>query len=1221
MAISFDHDDVKKTVTASEYTNGQRYQRNGRVSNLSFSQESDAFVVRSKVQGSAKKPYSQTISLLQASNTGKVSISGRCSCPVAYNCKHVAASLLHYLEMRGSPAETQKSGAFMRALPPAPPPSVHISKNATFPQKTMASPVVIRSQPSPQPTSEIDSWFERVSSVTATTTQHNSSPQAKLFVSLQLKDNVFLKRGRAQAAKFCASTFKYLKRGGFGAVASNPSFDRPLKEGLVTQAEADLFRLLQEIARLEGGYYYAGSPIDLKGERAWRVLNKALETESLIRSMESHIPLTRGEAVQGTLEWLRNPAGLFEPTLAYSDKPSGAGRFFLCDFRPFGYVDLQTNTIGELDFGVPEDQVLLFLKAPAITEKDIPRVRQLLIEKAPALAAFAPKEVAKPIELSGLPKRVLHITNGMQLLSTMEKLILDDIQNDRDLKGIPDVFGERIFAKLSMPLFEPFVRYGDAVLPLREGRTSSHHYVEHQPYQIIHHTKSEREYALFLEKIGMETAFEEPEKAPQEEAIPYMLTETWANRAFRTLFKDRTSWGSAVSPMLFFDHIVPALEAEGIEVVFTSFPKPEFIHADDDGTVSADLIEGSGIDWFDLSLGVTINGKRVNLIPALVDLIARISTTFQEMIADGEEEGLTDKEFLEQFFADSGNTLYLPIQSGEKDTSAMLSLPLEKVRPILESLYDLFQSGALSEGDEKIGFTPLNAVDLAAFEAMTHRAGLLWRGGERLLEVGRKLRDSRGIPVATIPDSFQATLRPYQARGVDWLQFLRSVSIGGILADDMGLGKTVQALAHICIEKEEGRLDKPVLILAPTSLMSNWRRESARFAPHLKVHISHGNDRKSAFDGLQGNDIVVTTYPLLARDHEILGAIEWYMIILDEAQVIKNPEAATTQLVHKLKAEHRICLSGTPMENNLGEIWSLFTFLAPGFLGDRKTFNSRYRVPIEKQNNLTVQKQLSKRVKPFLLRRTKTEVATELPPKTEIMEVVEMDDAQRAVYESIRIAMHAKVQAAIATKGLNRSRIEILDALLKMRQVCCDPRLLKLASAKKAPSAKLQRLMEMLPELLAEGRKILLFSQFTSMLALIEDELKKLKISYALLTGDTRDRETQIGRFTDGEVPIFLISLKAGGVGLNLTAADTVIHYDPWWNPAVEDQATDRAYRIGQDKPVFVYKMSVQGSIEEKMESLKTKKRDLAAGLFDPESASVTDLTEDDITDFFSAAA
>ncbi len=470
-----------------------------------------------------------------------------------------------------------------------------------------------------------------------------------------------------------------------------------------------------------------------------------------------------------------------------------------------------------------------------------------------------------------------------------------------------------------------------------------------------------------------------------------------------------------------------------------------------------------------------------------------------------------------------------------------------------------------------------------------------------------------------MPASFLGTLRPYQAQGVDWLQFLRGAELGGVLADDMGLGKTVQTLAHLAIEQAEGRLDRPSLIVCPTSVVPNWTMEATRFAPSLQVLTLHGPARKERFGEIARHDLVISTYPLLTRDHAVLTEHEWHVVVLDEAQMIKNPNAETTRAALRLQARQRLALSGTPLQNHLGELWSLFDFLAPGFLGSARSFRTRFRTPIEKHGDAARGEMLTKRVRPFLLRRTKEEVALDLPPKTEITEPVEMEAAQRAIYEGVRLSMHARVRQAIAEKGIARSGIIILDALLKLRQACCDPRLLKLKAVEKtkAGSAKLERLMELLTVLLAEGRRVLLFSQFTSMLALIEERLAEASLPYVMLTGDTVDRGSVVRRFQAGEVPLFLISLKAGGVGLNLTAADTVIHYDPWWNPAVEDQATDRAHRIGQDKKVFVHRLVTLGTIEEKMEVLKEKKRAIVASVLEAEHGGALRLTEGDVEELF----
>jgi SNF2 family DNA or RNA helicase len=550
-----------------------------------------------------------------------------------------------------------------------------------------------------------------------------------------------------------------------------------------------------------------------------------------------------------------------------------------------------------------------------------------------------------------------------------------------------------------------------------------------------------------------------------------------------------------------------------------------------------------------------------------------------------------------------------------------LALPKARLAPIVSAIWELACGGALLGKDRRLRLSLMDAAGLAALEQATLHTGLSWRGGEKLREMGKKLTAAGGLPAVELPATFTASLRPYQEQGVAWLAFMRDVGLGGVLADDMGLGKTVQALALIAIEKASGRLKTPALVIAQTSLMANWRREAEKFTPHLRVVILQGSDRKKRFDAIDDADLVLTTYPLIARDHETLSAREWRLLLLDEAQTIKNPNAATTKLIRSLKATSRFCLTGTPLENHLGELWSIFSFALPGFLGDLPSFTQAFRTPIEKRGDAQRGKLLATRVKPFLLRRTKEQVANELPPKTEIVERIEMEAAQRDIYESIRLSMHEKVRAAISARGFSRSRIVILDALLKLRQCCCDPRLLKLSnkSSAKAGSAKLDRLTEMLTELFDEDRRVLVFSQFTSMLDLIRPELDDRGVPYSLLTGETRDRQKEIGDFQDGRTRVFLISLKAGGVGLNLTAADTVILYDPWWNPAVEDQAIDRAHRIGQDKPVFVHKLVVSGTIEEKMETLKEKKRALAESLFDPDGAPTLAMTEADLDMLFEA--
>jgi len=623
---------------------------------------------------------------------------------------------------------------------------------------------------------------------------------------------------------------------------------------------------------------------------------------------------------------------------------------------------------------------------------------------------------------------------------------------------------------------------------------------------------------------------------------------------------------------------LPDLIKAGWRVEFDDSFRHRVVEAD--GEWQAEVTdEGDGGWWFSLDLGIDIAGKRESLLPLLVQALKTL------------REGGTDIAGLSD-----GDTLYGRLDDGRK-----VALPVERVRTLLSVLIELFDTGALTPAG-RLDLSLAQAVGLAEVEAAI---GLRWLGGERLRRLAARLAEFDGVASVAPPEGFAAELRPYQQQGLDWMQFLRDYELGGILADDMGLGKTVQALAHILTEKRSGRLDRPCLVVCPTSLVPNWKSEAARFAPDLKVVSLQGPDRHQRFADLAGTDLALTTFPLLGRDEEALLAQDWHLVILDEAQAIKNPAAKATLVACRLKARHRLCLTGTPVENHLGELWSQFAFLMPGLLGDTRLFGRLFRTPIEKQGNKDRQALLARRLRPFILRRTKAAVAAELPAKTLITRKIELAGDQRDLYETVRLSMHDKVRRAVAEKGLARSHIIILDALLKLRQVCCDPRLVKLTAARRAgSSSKLSHLMEMLPELIEDGRRILLFSQFTGMLDLIEAEVDTLKIPYVDLRGDTLDRATPVARFQRGEVPLFCLSLKAGGTGLNLTAADTVIHYDPWWNPAAEAQATDRAHRIGQDKPVFVYKLIAEGTIEERMLELQVRKATLANGLFDPDQGN-----------------
>ena len=611
----------------------------------------------------------------------------------------------------------------------------------------------------------------------------------------------------------------------------------------------------------------------------------------------------------------------------------------------------------------------------------------------------------------------------------------------------------------------------------------------------------------------------------------------------------------------------------------------------------ANVDEAPDRDWFDLELGIIVNGQHLSLLPILLNLMRSHSD-------------LLNREKLARRKDDELILVNIPANTTSGHGPLQVALPYGRLKPVLATLDEFY----LGEPDAtSLRIKSADAPRLNALDALPLR----WEGGEQIRGFAQRLRDIKDFSVEA-PEGLNANLRPYQLEGLSWMQSLRQLEVGGVLADDMGLGKTLQTLAHILCEKNAGRLDRPAMVVMPTSLIPNWLDEAAHFTPQLKVLALYGATRKKHFAHLNDYDVILTTYALLPKDIEHLAKLPLHLLVLDEAQYIKNPGSKATEAACELVARQRLCLSGTPLENHLGELWSLFHFLLPGWLGDVKTFNRDYRVPIERQGSDERLQHLNARIKPFLLRRTKEQVATELPPKTEIIHWVDLNEAQRDVYETMRLAMDKKVRDEITRKGVGRSQIIILEALLKLRQVCCDLRLVSDTPPKKgSTSGKLDSLMLMLEELFAEDRRILLFSQFTSMLGLIEAELKKRKVPYAILTGQTRDRRTPVKDFQNGKLQIFLISLKAGGVGLNLTKADTVIHYDPWWNPAAENQATDRAYRIGQEKPVFVYKMIARGTVEEKIQHLQQEKSDLAAGVLDGRIAGDWKLQDDDIDALF----
>ncbi|MDB5895034.1 MAG: ATP-dependent helicase [Rhodoferax sp.] len=610
-------------------------------------------------------------------------------------------------------------------------------------------------------------------------------------------------------------------------------------------------------------------------------------------------------------------------------------------------------------------------------------------------------------------------------------------------------------------------------------------------------------------------------------------------------------------------------------------------------SVTATAVGGLGLarregSWL-LTLGVEVDGELLDLAPMLADLLRRSP---QWLNADQLAE--IDDEASVSLRAPGGRRIETPAAPIKAIVGAMLDLltdPRRKDGPFQLAPWEAFRVEALRQG--------LAESHAALARRAGERGAWQLRGDEGLRDLAAQLRGS--VPVAIAPPAgLTITLRPYQAEGLAWLQYLRANHLAGILADDMGLGKTAQTLAHLLIEKEAGRLEHPALVVVPTSLLFNWQAEARRMAPGLRVLTLHGPGRASHFPAMPQADLVLTTFALLWRDIRVLAAQPFHLLVLDEAQSVKNAAGRAARAVRRIRARHRLCLTGTPLENHLGELWAQFDFLMPGFLGDVRSFQRHWRKPIEVNGETLRAQALARRVRPFILRRRKEDVARDLPPLTESILRVPLEGRQRVLYESVRVAADHMVRRVLARAGLARSQISVLGALLRLRQVCCDPYLVK--GTKMPPDmerAKLERLCEMLPTLVADGRRILLFSQFTEMLGLLGPALAAHGLAYLSLTGKTPpgQRGEVVARFQAREVPILLASLKAGGLGLNLTAADTVIHVDPWWNPAAEQQPAARAHRIGQTQPVFVYKLVVEGSIEERMLELQARKAALAQGV------------------------
>ncbi len=1176
----FSEADLRNSFDSTDLMKGRSYQQHKRVHRLTITSHLAQMQIGSKVQGSRQDPYTTQINIFKQQN--KVIIQGQCSCPVRVNCKHVAATLLTVLSQPAGDKALSKN-----KLDDS---SMGTSKKSEVEDTKSPSDLVTEPKPALQSTSSMaieagwleklsrktplgdlkvfEQWLNRLALSTSPTTV--LEPQKVPYQLLYILKIVSHERPALSVDLLVA---KPLKKGGYGSTIKKFSaFSNTHMRALLPMDHAILSRLEAMSARAGRAYQalyrdhyeYFGEQTELFTEMInthrcyWQG-----EIDRLI-SIESN-PLRLGPSKKGQFRWSSNAVGV-QRFVCESD----GVLVTVLPLTPLWYLEPKSGACGLLLTELEPALAVSLLFAPPLWPQETVQVKACMQKQ------FELREDAVPLphDFAVVEAGTVRPRPKLLLFGSQQPYYLMRGHQMKSYEGADLIpLGRLSFIYQGQEIaldVQPNIKVLD------ETR---------QVLQNIHRDFSiEKEFVLQLIERGI---------LPFDKRYPQFKSHTIQPQDFLI-----GEVGDKGSQALFLRTIMPELKNLGWEIVVErSFPA-EYFEAIDEWYSTVE--ESSEYGWFNMELGFVVDQQKINLLPVLVNLIQQYPTEILEEGMTREGNGASSK------------TIALDLGNGKK-----VQIPLERIQGILSILTELYDPKSLDPSG-RLAVARVRAQQLFGLEKTMDGTPLRWLGSERIQALKERLLNFQSITKVIIPQAFLGTLRDYQKAGVDWLGFLREYELGGILADDMGLGKTVQALAHILIEKQAGRLQKPCLIVVPTSLIGNWKKESQQFTPSLRVLALQGQSRKQLFAQLKEVDLVLTTYALLVRDQDFLIRHEYQMIILDEAQYVKNARTQAYQILDQLKTGHRLCLTGTPIENHLGELWSLFHFLSPGLLGTSKQFTQIFRVPIEKQGNIHRKNLLRQRVSPYILRRTKEEVAKELPEKTEIIHRIQLNDDERDLYEGIRLAMEQKIQSVIHEQGLARSQIVILDALLKLRQTCCDARLLKLSQAKKVKeSSKFVFLMQMVSELIAEGRKILLFSSFTSMLKLIEAALQEQSIDYVQLTGSTVDRETPIQRFQSGAVPVFLISLKAGGVGLNLTQADTVIHYDPWWNPAAERQATDRAHRLGQTKPVFVYKLVTVGTVEEKILVMQQKKRSLLEGLFEENATKNTGITIEDLDFLF----
>jgi SNF2-related domain/Helicase conserved C-terminal domain len=1160
---------LKDRVPDAVYARGLEVYRLQKVISCKlFGQSSFEWDIEGLVEGSQRETYDVEVSI-DVSNLGDIlRFTGRCNCPVGHNCKHAVALTLKAVYQFG-----KKASAPTHAQSSAPSESLADIEARIVDLKKQHDEQAAQERRAAESSAahrQVNKWLDLFGAeIHARITPEDLNASTKSVKQAAQRVYVITEgafNGVKQLKLRIANT-QLLANGKYTKL-KDPSY---LDDYKISSKDKELLQLVQ--GQIPRDYSYGRTSYEcvLMGSAGKLTLEMAHTTGRLFLMNAPNVlgqVLSLGAAQQVHWRWIETTDMRNLESLWHLHAFLGSATGAIYPNNPPMYLDTEAGTCGWIEMPqITPEKLVLLLKAPPIPQSAFNAPETTLLRNLAGLPL--PPVIQTPQVLEGLlPQPHLHISlmpsheqDRLGLLYATLRFEYGELRIFRFdeqtplLLDLPSVTAASPLG--TTPPIERMVLHRDIA-----AERSAHHNLRLLGLQTDH-----------LGQCHLNPAY-----TPTDQWL------MWADSGYQALKEA----GFAVTTDANLDRLIH--HADDLVVQLSEHGEL--------GEHNEQNAQGSN-DWFDLSLGIDINGQRHNMLPMLPLLLSQMA--LQPKTATSLGEGALDSA-LPPF-------IYLAQADG-----TYLRLPTEPLKPWLQALLDLF-------GERGSDFSKGDSLRLSRLEALRVGAslgeGVKWQGANQLRELVQQLGGRAEIPTVTAPEGLLAELRPYQLHGLTWLQFLRTNHLAGILADDMGLGKTLQTLAHILIEKQAGRLDRPALIIAPVSLMGNWRREAEKFTPTLRTLVMHGKDRHDSADDMAQQDIIIAPYSLLQRDSERWLAQPWHIVVLDEAQNIKNANTHAAQVAGELNTRHRLCLSGTPMENHLGELWSLFHFLMPGFLSSQTRFKTLFRTPIEKHGDNERLDQLRKRITPFMLRRHKAEVASDLPEKQTHISSIELTGKQANLYETIRLTTEQSVREAVANKGLAKSQIQILDALLKLRQVCCDPRLVPIPAAKKIKqSAKLDMLMDILPEMIAEGRKILLFSQFTSMLTLIEEELVKRSIKWVKLTGQSQNRDALIERFTSGEVALFLISLKAGGVGLNLTQADTVIHYDPWWNPAVETQATDRAHRIGQTQQVMVYKLVTQGTIEQRILALQERKAALAQSMYSGSAARKQPLfTESDLAE------